>query len=129
MMKRDITDLPTKWFTMCLSTTLTTNYHQTWQFLLVQFNNMTPHQLANNDKGKYTTGSFFFPQVIDKLVDQRARNEMLTLMMEVEMEGVQQTRHVLASVTAYLQKLASASKQQLVGGSYPICLCMLEPNH
>ncbi|KAF6029685.1 HAUS3 [Bugula neritina] len=52
-------------------------------------------------------------QVISKLVDQRARNEMLTLMLEVEMEEIQKVRHILASITAYLQQLASSGKHRL----------------
>ena len=58
-----------------------------------------------------------YTKVIDKLVEQRARNEMITLMFEVEMDDIQQTRHILASVTAHLQQLVSNSKHRLVSRS------------
>ncbi|XP_067945529.1 HAUS augmin-like complex subunit 3 [Watersipora subatra] len=52
-------------------------------------------------------------QVIQKLVEQRARNELLTLMLDIEKEGVQETRHLLTSITSYLERLETAGKQQL----------------
>jgi len=38
---------------------------------------------------------------------------MITLMFEVEMEDIQQSRHILASITAHLHQLVSNSKHRL----------------
>lgn len=47
-------------------------------------------------------------------MDQRARNEIVNLLLEVEVEEIQGMRHVIASVTEHLQQLLSGSKARLV---------------
>lgn len=62
----------------------------------------------------------------DKLIDQRARNDLVVMLLEAEMEEVTETRTVLATVTAHLQNMVTNGRQRLVSNhhqSHPLPQC------